>query len=144
LGDLPKQGYVDLRVVGGHVDAAVTQNKANPIEGDAIAQHLGGCRVSQQMSAPCRSLDARSLKGASDHAGNTVSGDERSEWSDTAKEDAIRVVDLRPAFHITEQCIPYVLRQRQAHLVAAFAHHLERSILPVDVNKPKLGDISSS
>src|SRR5215472_10642183 len=98
----------------------------------------------QQMSTPHRSLDARSLKGPLDHAGNTVGGDERSEWSDTAKKNAVRVVDLRPAFQITEQCIPDVLRQWQAHLVPPFAHHLKRSVLPVDVSKPKLGDISSS
>jgi hypothetical protein len=59
------------------------------------------------------------------------------------EEKAIRVVELRPTFQITEQRIPYVLRQRQSHLVPPFAHHLERAVLPVDVNKPKLGDISS-
>jgi len=122
----------------------VAQNKANLIEGDAVAQHLGGCRVPQQMSTPHGGLDARSLKGPLDHAGNTVCRDERSEWGDTAEKNAIRVVDVRPTFQITEQRIPYVLRQRQAHLVPPFAHHLERAVLPVDVSKPKLGDISSS
>jgi hypothetical protein len=122
----------------------VTQNKANLIEGDAIAEHLGSRCVPQQVSTPHRGLDASSLKGPLDHAGNTVCRDERSEWSDTAKKNAIRLVDLRLAFQITEQRIPGVLRQRQSHLVPPFAHHLERSVLPVDVSKPKLGDISSS
>jgi hypothetical protein len=134
LGDLPEQGDVDLRVVGGHVDAAVAQNNANLIEGDTIAEHLGGCRVPQQVSTPHRRLDASSLKGSLDHARNTVCRDERSEWSDTAKKNAIRVVDLRAAFQITEQCIAYVLRQRQLHLVPPFAHHLERAVIPVDLS----------
>jgi hypothetical protein len=63
LRDAARQGDVDLGVVGGHVDAALAQDQADLGERDATAQHLGRCRVAQQMGALDGSLHAGTLQG---------------------------------------------------------------------------------
>jgi integrase len=57
LSDLFEQRDIRLGVVGGHVDAAVTENEARLIQGHAIAQHLCGGRVTQQVRTLGGSID---------------------------------------------------------------------------------------
>ena len=62
-----KQGNVDLGVVGGHVDAAVTQDQPDLIERDAMAKHLRSRRVAQQVRALDGRVDPGTPKSMLDH-----------------------------------------------------------------------------
>src|SRR4029077_7139821 len=91
LGDLLEQRDIRLGVVGGHINAAVTEDEACLIQRHAIPQHLCGRCVAQQM----RTLGGTIKCGASEsmlhHGGDPISGGKGPAWSVASNEDVIGI-----------------------------------------------------
>ena len=63
-GDLLQESDIDLGVVGRRVDASVPQDQPDLLERNAMAQHLGRRRVSQDVRPFDRRHDAGPLHEA--------------------------------------------------------------------------------
>ena len=111
----------------------MTKNEACLIQGHAIAQHLCGGRVTQEV----RTLGGRIDVGASEsmfhHGRDPVPGSKGSVRGDASNKHVFGIDVRRPAFQITQQCVANILWERQAHLVSPFPHHLQRAAVPIDV-----------
>jgi len=129
---------INLGVVSGHVDAAVAQDQADLIEGDAMAQHRGSRRVAQQVGAfaaalmparrrACLTTDEtpspeakgvleRCCEGTRDRTGRP--------WAGSQDNEATR---RRP------------LGQRQSHLISPFARYLHSAIVSSRCRRDEAG-----
>src|SRR5450631_4310150 len=98
-----------------------------------MSQHFRGSRVSQQVRTLAGRLDTGAPQRMLDDTGNAVARGKWHDRSDAAKEYMIRMTNPRPAVKIGKQCISDILRQRQSHLVSAFARYQHGAIGPVDI-----------
>ena len=73
LSDLLKQRDIRLGVVGGHIDAAVTEDEACLIQGHAIPQHLRSCCVAKQMRTFGGSINVGAFESVLHHGGDPIS-----------------------------------------------------------------------
>src|SRR5438552_19082693 len=89
LSDLLEQGDMRLGIVGGHINAAVTEDEACLIQGHTIPQHLRGGRVAQQMRTLGGSINVGAFESVLHHGGDPISGGEGPAWSVAPNEDMI-------------------------------------------------------
>ena len=144
LSDLLEQRDIRLGVVGGHINAAVTEDEACLIQGHAIAQHLRSCCVAQQVRTLGRSIDVGAFESVFHHGGDSISGGKGLAWSDASDEDMIDINVAGPAFQIAEQSVADILREWQPHLVSPFPRYPQCAVVPVDVGETKTRHISSA
>jgi hypothetical protein len=100
LSNLLQQTDIRFRIVGCHVDAAVTEDETNPIKRNAVAQHLGRCRVPQQVGSASRGFHTSPSKGSIDDTGNAVARNKGFDRSNIAKEDSICAANPRPMIDV--------------------------------------------
>jgi hypothetical protein len=72
LSDLLKQRDIRLGVVGGHINAAVTEDEACLIQGHAIPQHLRSCCVAKQMRTFGGSINVGAFESVLHHGGDPI------------------------------------------------------------------------
>src|SRR6184192_1609370 len=144
LSDLLEQRDIRLGVVGGHINAAVTEDEARLIQGYAIPQHLRGRCVAQQMGTLGGSINVGAFESVLHHGGDPISGGKGPAWSVASNEDVIGINVASPAFQIAEQCIADILREWQSHLVSPFPRYLQRAVVPVDVDKTETRHITGA
>ena len=82
------------------------------------------------------------LHEALHHRRDAVTIPERPAWSDSAQEHAIALADGRSALEVGSDCIPDVLRKRQADLIARLARDPQRARLPLDVDETELRHVA--
>ena len=131
-----------LGVMGRRVDASVPQDQPDLLERNAMAQHLGRRRVSQDVRPLDWRHDAGPLHEAFHHRRDAVTFLERSERRDIAQEHVIARAGRRAAREVGGDRIPDVLRKRQTHLVARLARDPQRARLPLDVVEAELRHVA--
>src|ERR1039457_5414209 len=97
LSDLLEQRDIRLGVIGGHINAAVTEDEACLIQGHAIPQHLRGRCVTQQMRALGGSINVGAFESVLHHGGDPIPGGKGSAWSVASNEDVIGITVAGPA-----------------------------------------------
>src|SRR5438477_12937944 len=117
LSDLLEQRDIRLGVVGGHINAAVTEDEACLIQGHAIPQHLRGRCVTEQMRTFGGSINVGTFESVLDHGGNPTSGGKGPAWSVASNEDMIGIYVDGKAVQHPEQSVADVLRLLLAYLL---------------------------
>jgi hypothetical protein len=139
-----EQRDIRLGVVGGHINAAVTEDEACLIQGHAIPQHLRGRCVTQQMRTLGGSINIGAFESVLHHGGDPISGGKGPAWSVASNEDVIGINVAGPAFQIAEQCVANILGEWQSHLVSRFPRYLHCAVVPVDVGETETRHISGA
>jgi hypothetical protein len=139
-----KQRDIRLGVVGGHINAAVTEDEACLIQGHAIPQHLRSCCVAKQMRTFGGSINVGAFESVLHHGGDSISCGKGPAWSDASDEDMIDIDVAGPAFQIAEQSVADILREWQPHLVSPFPRYLQCAVVPVDVGETETRHISGA
>src|SRR5260370_26780309 len=80
LSDMLEQGDIRLGVVGGHINATVTEDEARLIQWHAIPQHLRSCCVAQQMRTFGGTINGGAVDSVLHHGGDPISGGNESVW----------------------------------------------------------------
>src|ERR1035438_3019041 len=124
LSDLLKQRDIRLGVVGGHINAAVTEDEACLIQGHAIPQHLRSCCVAKQMRTFGGSINVGAFESVFHHGGDPISGGKGSVWGVASNEDMIGINVAGPAFQIASSCVILPVRVSGAGMAP-------KSLLPV-------------
>ena len=122
----------------------MTQHQARLVQGYAMAHHLGGGRVPQQVRPLSRRLNVGAPERVLHDGGDPVAGGKGPVRGNAPNEEAIGLNVGGPAFQVAQQGIADLLGQRQADLIAPFAHHLQRAAVPVDVLEPQPGHIAGA
>jgi hypothetical protein len=115
----------------------VPEDQGNPVERYAVAQHLGRCRVPQDVGAFGRRNDTGSLHGAFHHRGQAVAvGNDRKGAMFRTKRWSLSQTP-RAALDIVDDRISDVLRERQAYLIASLPRDPQRVGFPLDIGDTK-------
>jgi hypothetical protein len=136
LGDLSEQMDVDFGVDSGRFNGPMPQNRGNAFEPYIGAEHLAGCRMTEDMGPAPGTLNAGTPQGGLCNVFDRVSGSpasERSERSHRAQEEVITVDGWAPATQILQQGIPNLLWQWQLYLAASLARDFNRGRLEADI-----------
>jgi hypothetical protein len=144
LSDLLQQRDIRLGVVGGHINASVTEDEACLIQGHAIPQHLRSCCVAKQMRTFGGSINVGAFESVLHHGGDPISGGKGSVWGVASNKDMIGINVAGPAFQIAEQSVADILREWQPHLVSPFPRYLQCAVVPVDVSETETRHISGA
>ncbi len=144
LSDLLEQGDIRLGVVGGHINATVTEDEACLIQWHAIPQHLRSCCVAKQMRTFGGTINVRAFESVLHHGGDPISGGKGSVWGVASNEDMIGINVSGPVFQIAEQSVADILREWQPHLVSSFPRYLQCAVVPVDVGETETRHISGT
>jgi hypothetical protein len=139
-----KQRDIRLSVIGGHINAAVTEDEACLIQWHAIPQHLRSCCVAKQMRTFGGSINVGAFESVLHNGGDPISGRKGSVWGDASNEDMIGINVAWPAFQIAEQSVADILREWQPHFVSPFPRYLQCAVVPVDVGETKTRHISGT
>src|SRR5438067_11863628 len=81
LSDLLEQRDIRLGIVGGHINAAVTEDEACLIQGHAIPQHLRRRCVTQQMRSFGGSINVGTVESVLQNGGKPTPGGKGTAWS---------------------------------------------------------------
>jgi hypothetical protein len=141
---LLQQVDVGFRVVRRRIDAPMPEDQAYLLEGDAIAQHLSCRRMAQGMGAFDWRNHAGPPHGALCDQRHAATIEEWPEWSDVSKEDAITLSNGRPAFHIGDDRVSNLLRERETNLIAGFPADQQRTGFPLDISEAELRHVAGS
>ena len=122
----------------------VTKDQALFVEGDAIAPASDCSRMAQGVGA----FDWRN------HAGPPAWRALRpmtrchhrgiAEWSDVLKEYPITLSNGRAAFHIGDNRVSNLLRERETNLIAGFPADQQRTGFPLDISEAELRHVAGS
>src|SRR5882724_2558174 len=144
LSDLIQSRDIDFGVDLCGLNGAMPKNCSDILQRCTLAQQGSGNGVPQQMrGAPAWRCDASPThRFINDHR-DGVMGGERAERCTTTDEHAVRVGG-RPTMQVVDEGISHLLSQGQPCLAAAFAAHLDPSVLPVKIAQMQIDDIAGA